>query len=118
MDRDKGIYHGPSRGTHGAHVIRYHDGRVTICTGFDRDSRAKAFGMLCDDEVARLTEIIGAHGLAEWLDADEVGPRQVPKGMRIPGFSYDEDYWITPIPEYAHLMDGYPHPTPSAQQPT
>jgi hypothetical protein len=107
-----GIYHGPSRNTHGAHIIRYHDGRVTICTGFDCASRVTAYGMLCTDEKMRLVHLIGKDGLDDWLTAEEVGPRQVPDGMRIPGFSYDEDYWITPIPEYAHLESGYPFPTP------
>jgi len=107
------IYHGPSAHTHGAHIIRYDTGRVTICTGFDRASRAAAYAMLTTPEHKCLAKNIGTDGVVAWLEANEVGPRQVPEGMRIPGFSYDEDFWATPIPEYAHLNDGYPFPTPA-----
>ena len=106
------IYHGPSRNTHGAHVIRYYSGRITICTGFDAASRAAALSMLTPFERKALQGMLGEEALAEWVTADEVGPRQVPEAMRLPGFSYNEDYWITPIPEFDHLNAGYPFETP------
>jgi hypothetical protein len=106
------VYFCPSRGICGVHVIRYYCGRLTMASGFGLGARLTLWSLLTNDERERLVAWAGVVEVETWLTAAEMSPRDVPLALRVPGYSYDEDYWITPLPEFGYLLASYPYETP------
>lgn len=103
------LHHIPSGNLFGAHVLRYGDGRVSMCTNHSRESRALAYSMLLPKEIAYMRFVCGDAMVDEWLAADVVTPREVPESLRGNRYSYDHDFW--PIPRRGAVAPGARLPT-------
>lgn len=102
------IYHVPSANVIGAHVIRYTDGRVAMCSSSDQPTRATLWWMLEATEQDELRNAVGRDVMRAWVEAEIIRPCDVPEALRAAHFDYDNEVWPLPKPEYAAILNTYP----------
>lgn len=103
------IYHIPSDGICGVHMVRYTNGRLGILSSRDKAARTVAWELLSQPERELLAAQITPAELVAWRDADLMPPRNVPQGLQAPEWDYSGLLFPTPKPDYEVLRDQEPY---------